>query len=364
MSMHTPTQKTYKETIVTINKNEAAIPEVKDVILKNGEYIGIDFGNVREISTIAADYTNKDKVTFEYSYNGFNWYPVDTEKGMDAKYIRFINKGEADVTFDINSVSLTNTDADKTIFAEPAGVEGFDAKQAIDNSLTTMFRAGEGAGTLTYRLDAGVKDSLYVIQDGEEISNAKVSIHTNAGKWVEVGTLSKSLNVFKNLVFYNGINEVKITWDGTGAAPAIYEMYTKESDSTAESALTDAISAAKELDEDQYTAESYAVLKAAIKAAEAVAAKENATVEEKAAAVKALDDAIAELVKRENQPADDGYKKLLPANMTGAADSEELTGEGAGNGIIAAALDGDSSTYWHTNWNDNSKPRHSIPTEH
>ena len=77
---------------------------------------------------------------------------------MDAKYIRFINKGEADVTFDINSVSLTNTDADKTIFAEPAGVEGFDAKQAIDNSLTTMFRAGEGAGTLTYRLDAGVKD--------------------------------------------------------------------------------------------------------------------------------------------------------------------------------------------------------------
>lgn len=53
----------------------------------------------------------------------------------------------------------------------------------------------------------------------------------------------------------------------------------------------------KELDEDQYTAESYAVLKAAIKAAEAVAAKENATVEEKAAAVKALDDAIAELVK-------------------------------------------------------------------
>lgn len=348
---------TYKETIVTINKNEAAIPEAKNVILKNGEYIGIDFGNVREISTIAADYTNKDKVTFEYSYNGFNWYPVDTEKGMDAKYIRFINKGEADVTFDINSVSLTNTDADKTIFAEPAGVEGFDAKQAIDNSLTTMFRAGEGAGTLTYRLDAGVKDSLYVIQDGEEISNAKVSIHTNAGEWVEIGTLSKSLNVFKNLVFYDGINEVKITWDGTGAAPAIYEMYTKESDSTAESALTDAIGAAKELDEDQYTAESYAVLKAAIKAAEAVAAKENATVEEKAAAVKALDDAIAQLVKRENQPADDGYKKLLPANMTGAADSEELTGEGAGNGIIAAALDGDSSTYWHTNWNDNSKPK-------
>ena len=39
--------------------------------------------------------------------------------------------------------------------------------------------------------------------------------------------------------------------------------------------------AAKELDEDQYTAESYAVLKAAIKSSEAVAAKENATVEEK-----------------------------------------------------------------------------------
>ena len=89
-------------------------------------------------------------------------------------------------------------------------------------------------------------------------------------------------------------------------------MYTKESDSTAESALTDAISAAKELDEDQYTAESYAVLKAAIKAAEAVAAKENATVEEKAAAVKALDDAIAELVKGK---ALVGIAHKLPAIM-------------------------------------------------
>ena len=95
---------------------------------------------------------------------------------------------------------------------------------------------------------------------------------------MEIGTLSKSLNVFKNLVFYDGINELKITWDGTGAAPAIYEMYTIESDPEAVSAQTEAIGAAKELEEDQYTAESYAALKTAINAAEAVAAKENETV--------------------------------------------------------------------------------------
>ncbi len=49
------------------------------------------------------------------------------------------------------------------------------------------------------------------------------------------------------------------------------------------------------------------------------------------------------------------YAKLT--GLTGAADSEELTGEPDGNGPIAKALDGKTDTYWHTNWKDDTAPK-------
>ena len=49
------------------------------------------------------------------------------------------------------------------------------------------------------------------------------------------------------------------------------------------------------------------------------------------------------------------YAKLT--GLTGAADSEELTGEPNGNGPIVKALDGKTDTYWHTNWKDDTAPK-------
>ena len=60
------------------------------------------------------------------------------------------------------------------------------------------------------------------------------------------------------------------------------------------------------------------------------------------------------------------YKFTVPADavqyakltgLTGAADSEELTGEKNGNGPAAKAVDGKADTYWHTNWNDTTKAK-------
>ena len=342
----------YKDINVTINKNDASIPNLESITLKPGEYVGLEFAGVRELTSMTADYTNAEQITLEYSYNGFNWYEADPSTVMDAKWIRFINKNEDDVTFTVTFLEVENSDADKTIFAEPAGSEGGEAGKAVDNSLTTAFRAAEGSGSLTYRLEAGSKDALYILQDPESISNAKVSIHTNDGRWLEIGTLSKGLNVFKNLVFYGAINEVKIQWE---SAPVIYEMYTNPTDSTPETALQDAITKAEEVDGSQYTAESYSNLRKAIAAAKAVAENPEAGVGEKIAAMDELDEAILGLEKLANPPVNDGYKKL--SNLSGAADSEEPVGEGAGNGIVGAAVDGDPDTFWHTNWKDDSAPQ-------
>ena len=50
------------------------------------------------------------------------------------------------------------------------------------------------------------------------------------------------------------------------------------------------------------------------------------------------------------------YAKLT--GLTGAADSEELEHDGKGeDGAIGNALDGEISTYWHTNWSDDSKTK-------
>lgn len=51
-----------------------------------------------------------------------------------------------------------------------------------------------------------------------------------------------------------------------------------------------------------------------------------------------------------------GYKGENPALSIESFDSEETTGEGANNGRAHDAVDGDSSTFWHTQWNGISPP--------
>lgn len=217
----------YQAQTVNINRNSASIPAIANALtLKSGEYIGLEFEAIREVTSLNADYTNADKLTLEYSYNGFDWYPAtESAETIDVKYIRIINKSAEDVSFNLNGISLENSDTDKTIVAEPAGKEGGEASKAVDNSIFTAFTAAEGSGSLTWRLDAKNVDSLYILQDASAVSDTKVLVRTNSGKWVEAGTLSKGLNVFENLLFYGPVNEVKIVWEEN--SPTIYEMYTK-----------------------------------------------------------------------------------------------------------------------------------------
>ena len=42
--------------------------------------------------------------------------------------------------------------------------------------------------------------------------------------------------------------------------------------------------------------------------------------------------------------------KLSRTGWTAEADTEELTGEGAGNGVAGCVLDGNLTTFWHSTW--------------
>lgn len=61
------------------------------------------------------------------------------------------------------------------------------------------------------------------------------------------------------------------------------------------------------------------------------------------------------------KPSDKEYGKL--EGLTGKADSEEPTGEGAGQGTVDKALDGNGTTFWHTNWKNASAPKAEYETD-
>lgn len=50
------------------------------------------------------------------------------------------------------------------------------------------------------------------------------------------------------------------------------------------------------------------------------------------------------------------YTNLDRSDWTISGSTEELVGEGATNGRLAAILDGDPATFWHSEWNNNANP--------
>ena len=115
-------------------------------------------------------------------------------------------------------------------------------------------------------------------------------------------------------------------------------------------ALQEAVTAADEIVQGDYTDASWNAFTAKLQAAKDVLAKDDATDDELTAAKSELEAAIAALTN--------GYSKLPSSALTGDADSVELTGESGGSqGQIAQAVDGDKGTFWHTNWKDSNAPK-------
>ncbi len=94
-----------------------------------------------------------------------------------------------------------------------------------DGDLTTAFRPNETKnGSLIYHIsDENEIGRLNILQSGNAISNAKVSVRTGADTWVELGRLNESFTAFYTADLEN-VYDVKLEWEDI--VPTIYEIIT------------------------------------------------------------------------------------------------------------------------------------------
>ena len=140
---------------------------------------------------------------------------------------------------------------------------------------------------------------MHIIQKGE-ISNARVSVLVdgeNGKKWVQVGTLKKSLNEF--YMPEGNVYELKIEWD-ENKIPTISEVIMLNDDEYASTAANDLQKYINSLDvkENKYTADSYKEFEKALKQAQKVLDKQAGELDAITNAKAELEFAYANLVKR------------------------------------------------------------------
>lgn len=219
------------EVEMSVERDNASIvtgEEGLNVTLKAGEYLGIQLPRIREVTSITADYTANANLVLEGALDGTVWEEAKTgDQSTDLTYLRIRNKGDKDVTLSLKELSLTNSDADRRFLCTVECEEGHGPAFAADNSLTTSFLAkeGTGAGSLTWRIANPEKTGpLYVLTNPDTVSDAKVSVQTQDGSWVDKGALAAGLTIVQNLEWYDYVKAIKVEW--TEKAPEIIEMYT------------------------------------------------------------------------------------------------------------------------------------------
>ncbi|ELC8441138.1 beta-N-acetylglucosaminidase domain-containing protein [Clostridium perfringens] len=289
---------------VSISDEKATLADLNEVTLSEGQYVGIKLNKLRELTNINADFTNNDKLALETSINGVEWTTVKSlSEVVNARYVRIINNTDNDITFDLTKLEVEYSNNDVNFDIRPTAEAKFEAKNLIDGKLNTAFKPLESApksGHLTYRIsDRTDIKKFTIIQNPNTISNAIVSLRSENG-WKEVGSLGKSFNEFNTEAFEN-VFEVKVEWDGF--APTIHEIglsTIKEEIELDKSKLEELINEVENLEEEDYTKESWDNLKEKLNLAKEVLAKDDVTQEEVDNAVKALSEAIAGLVEKDD----------------------------------------------------------------
>ena len=218
-------------------------------------------------------------------------YVEGTANNVKARYLKILmtatNNNRA-VVFNeivINDGEYVPVSNDPTYTSSTVEANGFIPQYMFDGDLSTAYRPGF--------------KKMHIIQKGE-ISNARVSVLVdgeNGKKWVQVGTLKKSLNEF--YMPEGNVYELKIEWD-ENQIPTISEVIMLNDDEYASTAANDLQSYIDFLDvkQNKYTADSYKEFEKALKQAQKVLDKQAGELDAITNAKAELEVAYANLVKR------------------------------------------------------------------
>ena len=283
-----------KNIATVIDAEKALIVSPADAItLNSDEYIGLTLLGIKELADIDLQLENGEALTLQVSKNKIDWVDVDPESTdlPNGRYVRLINKTDAPVTFKINNFLVTVNAGDASFEASAPEVDGYVPQNMFDGNLATSYKPDTTeAGYITYTLSEKLDVTKMNIIQKDNISNARVLVLVdgeNGREWVQVGILDKSLNEIY-LPFWENIYELKFEWDAN-SAPTITEVI-KLNDANLlpdRSVLQEYINGLN-IDEDEYTSESYQVFAEKLAAANEVLANNNSN-------QKAIDNALADL---------------------------------------------------------------------
>ena len=283
-----------KNIATVIDAEKALIVSPADAItLNSDEYIGLTLLGIKELADIDLQLENGEALTLQVSKNKIDWVDVDPESTdlPNGRYVRLINKTDAPVTFKINNFLVTVNAGDASFEASAPEADGYVPQNMFDGNLATSYKPDTTeAGYITYTLSEKLDVTKMNIIQKDNISNARVLVLVdgeNGREWVQVGTLDKSLNEIY-LPFWENIYELKIEWDAN-SVPAISEIVLMNDDTLLpnRSVLQEYINGLN-IDEDEYTSESYQVFAEKLAAANEVLANNNSS-------QKAIDNALADL---------------------------------------------------------------------
>lgn len=203
----------------------------KEITLKNGQYIGIVLPRIRDVISIEGVEAPQG-VVIEVSENAVEWSEYNGGE-VNARYIRYINKGEADATFNFAALTVKSDEIVAPYVSDTnfTSIEG--AANAFDYDRTTMawFKNAQADG-MYFTYDLGQTIDLnkleFIVYDGEHdfIRNADISVSEDGSEWTKVitigdGTTDKEIGeIYGNhnyLVSYYSVKNEEI-----GGIPARY----------------------------------------------------------------------------------------------------------------------------------------------
>ncbi len=199
---------TYKETPLTISNKTYSLSNLKNITLKQNEYIGIKFIDIVYASSFVKSLTNDDKLNIEYSLNGTTWQTLDNStKNTTVKYVRIINKNKDDVTFNLNDLGVTiqSTKANPTFLETNLtnGIKEGAWTNVFDKNDATYVWTNEAQTAGDYiTFDLGMTISLHDIEiltaDGNpRLYNAEIQISTDNTNWETIAKVENDNSVFE-----------------------------------------------------------------------------------------------------------------------------------------------------------------------